>query len=79
MTKKFYVSATETRYLSAVVEVPDDWTVATLQSWYQDTGASGEFKEDSAEWQFEWDWCEEADDSVPANMIIEPRSEEQVS
>lgn len=72
MTKKYYVSATETRYLSTVVEVPDDWTPVHIQQWYQDTGASGEFKVDSTEWNWEWDWCEETDGSVSPDIIIEP-------
>jgi hypothetical protein len=74
MTKKYYVAAQQTTYLSAVVEVPDDWTVDDIREWYEYNGADGEFNEDYTEWRFDWEWFEEADPNTPADtsfVVIE--------
>ena len=79
MTKKFYVAARIQQVMSAVVEVPDDWTEAEVRAWYESEGAQGEFSVDYEEWVWDWDFCTEAHDSSPANLVIEPRTEEQGS
>ena len=75
MTKKFYVAARETRAMSAIVEVPDDWTLDDLRQWYEQNGASGEFKTDYSEWSWDWDFCDEADDNQRPDLLIEPVGE----
>ena len=67
MAKKYFVAAQQTTYLSAVVEVPDDWTVDDIREWYEYNGSGGEFTENYTEWHFDWDWFEEADPATPAD------------
>ena len=79
MTKKFYVAARIQQVMSAVVEVPDDWTEAEVRAWYESEGAQGEFKVDYEVWDWDWDFCTEASADARPDLIIEPRTEEQVS
>lgn len=73
MTKKFYVAARTQQILSAVVEVPDDWTEAKVRAWYESEGAQGEFKVDYEEWVWDWDFCTQAADDQSPDLVIEPR------
>lgn len=80
MPKKYFVRAMQISYFTAVVEVPDDWTVEDLEDWYEYNGSSGEFEEHHAEWDFVWDWTSEADPNTPISIsFVDTEGKEKVA
>lgn len=78
MAKKFEIPATNVRYLRAFIEVPDDWSVEDLRTFYENDEAKmlTAFKLQETIWELDWDYTEEAEIGTRVDMVIEPRIED---
>lgn len=76
MTKRFYVRARLVDHMTALVEVPDDWTEEDVNDYYRDNGATGEFEVTDSSWEWDFGFTEPCDDDFPlSNIVIEPKEQ----
>jgi hypothetical protein len=61
-TRKVEMTATEICDMSVIVEVPENWTNADVESYYNHYGASGEFESSDSAWQ--WSECRSAGEDM---------------